>query len=342
MMDLSIAAPEKGMCNSHQAALTLRSTSPQRPKSEFPTKLYAILELADKIPEVAEAITWLPHGRAFAIRNKDTFMKEVVPLFFNQTQIRSFNRQLHLWGFHRIGGRNETVWYHNDFLRGVPESMKRLFRTKIKGNTVASSDDGTIPNFDDLPPLPICKQPSNNVLAEMGKAILKMHNQRISSIAPRDSTVPPAPLHARSNDAAVQLTVSPRSESPFKFSVGFNPKEPSVLPPSYLPTSDASQGVTFMMPLQVGTSESIASTNQTSFEGTSCKVQSHIMPQAQAESNDVSFSPLKHNNEDLEPLPFSVDNDPFDDFANFIEGAIQPVEVHEQTTAIADSQLWKV
>ncbi|KAK1745379.1 hypothetical protein QTG54_003303 [Skeletonema marinoi] len=58
-----------------------------------------MLELADTIPEFAQAVTWLPHGRAFRILDKDTFMKEVVPMFFNQTKIRSFNRQLHLWGF---------------------------------------------------------------------------------------------------------------------------------------------------------------------------------------------------------------------------------------------------
>ena len=75
--------------------------SPRRTKSEFPIKVYAMLELADNIFEFAQAVTWPPHGRAFRIHNKVKFMKEVVPLFFNQTQIRSFNRQLHLWGFRR-------------------------------------------------------------------------------------------------------------------------------------------------------------------------------------------------------------------------------------------------
>lgn len=82
-----------------------------------------------------------------------------------------------------------------------------------------------------------------------------------------------------------------------------------------------------MMPLQADTSESMAYTNQTSFEGTSShQVQSHVMPQAQEQFNGVFFSPLKHGTEDFEPLPFSVDNDFCDDFANFIDRAIQPVE----------------
>jgi hypothetical protein len=80
---------------------SLSSTSTRRNKSEFPIKLYAMLELADNIFELSLAVTWLPHGRAFRILNKDKFMNEVVPVFFNQTKIRSFNRQLHLWGFRR-------------------------------------------------------------------------------------------------------------------------------------------------------------------------------------------------------------------------------------------------
>ena len=76
-------------------------SSTRKTKSEFPIKLYAMLELADYHVGFSQAVTWLPHGRAFRILNKDKFMDEVVPVFFNQTKIRSFNRQLHLWGFRR-------------------------------------------------------------------------------------------------------------------------------------------------------------------------------------------------------------------------------------------------
>jgi hypothetical protein len=77
------------------------SSTPRRTKAEFPIKVYAMLELADNIFEFAQAVTWLPHGRAFRIHNKVKFMEEVVPVFFNQTKIRSFNRQLYMWGFRR-------------------------------------------------------------------------------------------------------------------------------------------------------------------------------------------------------------------------------------------------
>eukprot|EP00985_Skeletonema_marinoi_P013599 scaffold6774_cov77-Skeletonema_marinoi.AAC.1 len=131
------------------------SSTPRRTKSEFPIKVYAMLELADNIFEFAQAVTWLPHGRAFKIHDKVKFMNKVVPVFFNQTKIRSFNRQLYMWGFRRIGRGDEQVWFHDNFLRGKPEDMKHMVRTKIKGNTaVSNEEDVSVPNFDDLPPLP--------------------------------------------------------------------------------------------------------------------------------------------------------------------------------------------
>mmetsp|Transcript_6545 Transcript_6545/g.11007 ORF Transcript_6545/g.11007 Transcript_6545/m.11007 type:complete len:107 (-) Transcript_6545:132-452(-) len=103
-------------------------------------------------------------------------------------------------------------------------------------------------------------------------------------------------------------------------------------PPSLLPAASngsQGQGVPFKrchLPLQANTSESMTYTNQTGVEGKSHQAQSHVM--LQADFNDLCFGPLKHSIEDFEPLPFCIDNDPCfsDDFAKFIEGAIQLIE----------------
>src|SRR5210317_1604722 len=133
---------------------------PSALKFAFPTKLYAMLELADSIPDFSKAITWLPHGRAFLIIDEVTFMQQIVPYFFNQTRLHSFNRQLHLWGFKRAVKKkykNQTIWYHDKFLRGVPQAIYRMVRVKIKAQAAASikknrGDDE--PDFDGMPPLP--------------------------------------------------------------------------------------------------------------------------------------------------------------------------------------------
>ena len=101
------AAKQAQHTHINNMATSLSSPTPpppprtRRTKSEFPIKVYAMLELADRIPEFGQAVTWLPHGRAFKIHDQNKFMNDVVPVFFNQTKIRSFNRQLHLWGFCR-------------------------------------------------------------------------------------------------------------------------------------------------------------------------------------------------------------------------------------------------
>ena len=76
-----------------------RTTSTKR-KQLFPELLYTILELA-AIPQglgnYNNAITWLSHGRAFKILDRNEF-EQVIPMFFKATKIRSFHRQLNLWG----------------------------------------------------------------------------------------------------------------------------------------------------------------------------------------------------------------------------------------------------
>ena len=55
----------------------------------FPFKLYGMLEYADD-SEYSSAVSWDEAGRGFAIHDKETFLKHIVPRFFNQTKFRSF------------------------------------------------------------------------------------------------------------------------------------------------------------------------------------------------------------------------------------------------------------
>ena len=68
---------------------------------QFPVKLYAMLELAEVRGFGCSGCSWLPHGRAFRIDDESEFMKVAVPMFFKQSKIRSFYRQLYLWEFKR-------------------------------------------------------------------------------------------------------------------------------------------------------------------------------------------------------------------------------------------------
>ena len=73
------------------------------PKKQFPDKLYDMLEVASShgFEYATNAVSWMPHGRSFKVFDEDVFMTCIVPVFFKQTKLRSFNRQLNLWGFKR-------------------------------------------------------------------------------------------------------------------------------------------------------------------------------------------------------------------------------------------------
>eukprot|EP00984_Skeletonema_dohrnii_P000878 scaffold272_cov117-Skeletonema_dohrnii-CCMP3373.AAC.3 len=332
--------------NVNQPAPT-RTSTPRR-KSEFPIKVYAMLELADNIFEFAQAVMWLPHGRAFKIHDKVKFMNKVVPVFFNQTKIRSFNRQLYMWGFRRIGRGDDQVWYNDNFLRGKPEDMKHMVRTKIKGNTAVSNEDVRVPNFDNLPPLPVCGRRPTAILDEMEHAILTTmpiaSGAGAGGIAHCGSTMrtvsSPQPGNFTCDTNTNHQIVWPKTETPYyQVNVGCNQDESFLeLPPPPLFHRTVSGESQFMMnhcvpvmhnrlPLLLPADTTTESTQpmhqtRTSVEEPSYPTYSHMLRE---DVDDFCFSSLKQkqNKEDFDPLPVMDDNAPCDDFASFLEGAIQ-------------------
>jgi hypothetical protein len=59
--------------------------------------------------------------------------------FMKQTKYKSFLRQLHLYGFHRIAkGRDRGAYIHSMFIRNKKSMSLRMTRQKIKGKTSSS------------------------------------------------------------------------------------------------------------------------------------------------------------------------------------------------------------
>mmetsp|Transcript_11764 Transcript_11764/g.20471 ORF Transcript_11764/g.20471 Transcript_11764/m.20471 type:complete len:363 (-) Transcript_11764:247-1335(-) len=85
----------------------------------FPARLHKILSE----PNNHDAITWMPHGRAWKIRDKNRLIKEVIPNYFVCKKYASFTRQLNGWGFKRLhqSGPDFGCYYHECFLRGIPD-----------------------------------------------------------------------------------------------------------------------------------------------------------------------------------------------------------------------------
>ena len=93
----------------------------------FPALLHIML--SDE--QYSHVISWMPHGRAWKIIDKELLMEEAAPKFFGQSKYASFARQLSGWGFKRLhkAGPDFGCYYHECFLRGHPRLtvlMRRL------------------------------------------------------------------------------------------------------------------------------------------------------------------------------------------------------------------------
>jgi len=80
----------------------------------FPQRLMEILSE----PSNNDAITWLPHGKAFIIINHEKLLNTVLPKYFRKTKYTSFTRKLNRWNFTRVTARgSEFRSYYHDFFQ---------------------------------------------------------------------------------------------------------------------------------------------------------------------------------------------------------------------------------
>jgi len=106
----------------------------------FPEKLHRLL-LEVEAAGRADVISFVANGRAFAIHKADNFFKEIVPLYFRQSRLSSFKRQLNLYGFELINtGPARGGYYHEMFVKERPELCRRMRRVAVK---VIPSKDST-------------------------------------------------------------------------------------------------------------------------------------------------------------------------------------------------------
>jgi HSF-type DNA-binding len=101
----------------------------------FPEKLYQLLNRADA-ENFDHVISWEPHGRSFAVRQLEMFKSLLFALMPGMTRWKSFQRQLHFWGFRKLPSRREAKGYfHEYFLRYRPHLLIYMQRdSKSKRN----------------------------------------------------------------------------------------------------------------------------------------------------------------------------------------------------------------
>ena len=67
----------------------------------FPQVVHKMLTAVEEQNQ-EHIVSWQIHGRSFKIYDTKRFVSDVIPQFFNQSKLTSFQRQLNLYGFHRV------------------------------------------------------------------------------------------------------------------------------------------------------------------------------------------------------------------------------------------------
>lgn len=102
----------------------------------------------------SDVISFVASGRAFAIHKPDKFFKEIVPLYFRQSRLSSFKRQLNLYGFELINtGPARGGYYHDLFQRDRPELCRRMRRVAVKVGSDAKKGKSNDPTEEESFPL---------------------------------------------------------------------------------------------------------------------------------------------------------------------------------------------
>ena len=120
----------------------------------FPEKLHRMLCEVEEAGEEA-TVSFFPHGRAFTVHNPARFVTEILPKYFRQSRLSSFQRQLNLYGFTRISqGPDAGGYYHELFLKGRPNLCLHMRRVGVPQNPTkqAAKASSNEPDFYSMAP----------------------------------------------------------------------------------------------------------------------------------------------------------------------------------------------
>lgn len=132
---VAVPFPGKHQHTTHMIYVPLHAHSP----FVLAEKLHVMLSSVERDGN-SHIVSWQAHGRCFVVHKPKEFVSTVMPTYFRQTKLTSFQRQLNLYGFCRLtSGRDRGGYYHELFLRGRPFLCKRMMRTRIKGTGIKAA-----------------------------------------------------------------------------------------------------------------------------------------------------------------------------------------------------------
>jgi hypothetical protein len=149
----------------------------------FPTKLHVMLTRVED-EGLTDIVGWQPHGRCFIIHKPREFVEQIMPKYFNQSKLTSFQRQLNLYGFRRLTtGSDRGGYYHEMFLKHKLFLCRSMTRIRIKGTGIkGKASPETEPNFYSMPEiLPECDMINQRIETEVLTAMKEEESHMAAS-----------------------------------------------------------------------------------------------------------------------------------------------------------------
>jgi len=99
----------------------------------FPVILHKILRDLDERGYKDDIASWLPHGKAFIIQHELRFVAQLLPIYFRQSRLAMFQRNLELYGFMKIiSGPDKGAYFHPLFLKDRPDLAASIPKRVMK------------------------------------------------------------------------------------------------------------------------------------------------------------------------------------------------------------------
>jgi hypothetical protein len=184
---------------------------------------------------ISHIVSWQPHGRSFVVHEPQEF-KKILPQYFMQSKLSSFQRQLNLYGFQRLTkGIDRSGYYNELFLRGRPDLAWNIRRVKVKGTGIrGKSNPEQEPDLWSMAWMPHVSVPSGNDLGAedtMGTEYCDYHREdSFGAVSPTHSSL------EEESDASSVISMPPLSVA-CEYSVCASPvahsSRPQVVPSSW-------------------------------------------------------------------------------------------------------------
>jgi hypothetical protein len=137
----------------------------------FPSQLHLLLDDAE-IKGFSHVISWLEGGTMFKVHKTKEFADRIMPGYFkNQTQYKSFQRQLNSYRFHRFdAGNNKGACFHELFVRDKPALCTHMNRVKVTRGRPGVAQKQTLLLDDHAPSSPKAFQLLSSTSIESSEA----------------------------------------------------------------------------------------------------------------------------------------------------------------------------